>query len=96
MIEGAALAVGRGKCPLGPLQAKLGDPVPLFELVLPPRGAKAAVPVLAAASVAGIALVPYARRPRILSERIGMVMTNGSCDAPRGARTWRSGKADRS
>ena len=56
-VEAAALVAGRGSCPLGPLQTKLGDPVPLFELVLPPRAAKAAVPVLAAVSVVGIALV---------------------------------------
>ena len=53
--EGAALIVGRGNCPLGPFQSRLGDPVPLFELVLPPRAAKAAIPVLAAVAVAGIA-----------------------------------------
>jgi hypothetical protein len=57
LLEGGALVVGRGNCPLGPLQARLGDPVPLFELVLPPRAAKAAVPVLVAVSVAGLALV---------------------------------------
>ena len=56
-IEGAALVVGRGDCPVGPLQAEWGDPVPFFELVLPPRAAKAAVPVLAAVSVVGIAAV---------------------------------------
>lgn len=57
VIEGGALVVGRGNCPLGPLQARLGDPVPLFELVLPPSAAKAAVPVLAGLAVAGCALV---------------------------------------
>lgn len=51
--EGAALVVGRGDCPLGPLQERCGDPTPLFQLVLPPRPAKAAVPVLAAVAVAG-------------------------------------------
>lgn len=56
VIEGVALLVGRGNCPLGPLQRKLGDPVPLFELVLPPRAAKAAVPLLAGISVVGMAL----------------------------------------
>jgi len=56
-LESAALIVGRGNCPFAPLQARLGDPVPLFELVLPPRAAKAAIPVLAAASVAGIVAV---------------------------------------
>ena len=57
VVEGGALVVGGGDCPLGPLQAKIGDPVPLFELVLPSRAAKAAVPLLAAASVVGTALV---------------------------------------
>lgn len=54
-VEGGALIVGRGNCPMGPFQRRLGDPVPLFELVLPPRAAKAAIPVLAAIAVAGIA-----------------------------------------
>lgn len=58
--EGAALVLGRGDCPLGPYQARLGDPVPLFELVLPPRAAKAAIPVLAL--VAGIGLVAVVLR----------------------------------
>ncbi len=61
-VEGAALIVGRGDCPMGPLQAEWGDPVPFFELVLPPRAAKAAVPTLAAASIVGLAVVA-ARRP---------------------------------
>ncbi|MBB5788758.1 hypothetical protein [Jiangella mangrovi] len=55
--EGAALVIGRGNCPLGPLQRRWGDSVPLFELVLPPRAAKAAVPVLTAVAMAGIAAV---------------------------------------
>jgi len=62
-LEGVALIVGHGNCPFGPLQAQWGDPVPLFELVLPPRAAKAAVPLLTAATVAGI-LVVAVRRPR--------------------------------
>ena len=61
-LEGAGLVVGHGDCPMGPLQADLGDPVPLFELVLPPRAAKAAVPVLAWITVAGIVAV-VVRRP---------------------------------
>lgn len=64
-IEGIALVVGRGSCPLGPLQGRLGDSVPLFELVLPPRAAKAAVPVLCAMTVGGMVLV--ALRPPIES-----------------------------
>lgn len=62
MVEGGALVVGRGNCPLGPLQTRLGDPVPLFELALPPRAAKAAVPVLAAVSITGVALVTIRTR----------------------------------
>lgn len=54
LVEGGALVVGGGDCPMGPLQAEWGDPVPFFELVLPPRAAKAAVPLLAGATVAGL------------------------------------------
>jgi len=60
--EGAALVIGKGDCPVGPLQAAWGDPVPFFELVLPPRAARAAVPVLAIISVTGIGLL-ILRRP---------------------------------
>jgi hypothetical protein len=63
LSEGAALVVGRGDCPCGPLQTRLGDPMPLFELVLPPRAAKAAVPVLALITLAGLAGL-VVRRPR--------------------------------
>ncbi len=53
---------------MGPLQEKLGDPVPFFELVLPPRAAKAAVPILAAVTAGGILAVvlrpPRPPRPR--------------------------------
>ncbi len=67
LLEGAALVIGRGDCPFGPLQAKLGDPVPLFELVLPKRAAKAAIPVLLVIAVSGLAGVllrpPVDRHP---------------------------------
>ena len=53
-FEAVALVIGRGDCPFGPLQTRLGDPVPLFQLVLPPRAAKAAIPVLTVISVAGL------------------------------------------
>jgi len=55
--EGVLVAVNDGDCPLGPLQARAGDPVPLFELVLSPRAAKRAVPALGAVTAAGIALL---------------------------------------
>jgi hypothetical protein len=65
LVEGGALVVGRGNCPVEHLQAEWGDPVPLFELVLPPRAAKAAVPVLAVVSLAGIAALAV-RRPGLV------------------------------
>jgi hypothetical protein len=52
---GIALVVGRGDCPFGPFQGRLGDPVPLFELVLPRRAAKVAIPVLTGLALVGIA-----------------------------------------
>lgn len=57
LAQGAALVAGRGNCPLGPFQRQLGDPVPMFELALPPRAAKAAIPVLFAVAVAGMVAV---------------------------------------
>jgi hypothetical protein len=55
--EGVLVAANHGDCPLGPLQQRMHDPVPLFELVLPPRAARLAVPVLGAVTAAGIALL---------------------------------------
>jgi hypothetical protein len=55
--EGAALLVGRGNCPFGPFQARLGDPVPMFEWFLPPRQAKAAIPVLSLVALVGLVLM---------------------------------------
>jgi hypothetical protein len=57
LVQGVALVAGRGNCPLGPFQRQLGDPVPMFELVLPPRAAKAAIPVLFVVAVAGLIAV---------------------------------------
>ena len=57
LVQGAALVVGRGNCPFGPVQRQLGDPVPMFELVLPARAAKAAIPFLFAVAVAGMVAV---------------------------------------
>lgn len=73
VVEGTGLVFGGGDCPMSPLQDRLGDPVPFFELVLPPRAAKAAVPILAGVSAAGLIAValrspsrttPIRRRPR--------------------------------
>lgn len=60
-IQGAGLVAGHGDCPMTSLQHRLGDEVPMFELVLPPRAAKAAIPALAAVAVLGSVL---AFRPR--------------------------------
>jgi hypothetical protein len=65
-LEGAVVTANGGDCPLGPLQDRLDDPVPLFELVLSPGAAKRAVPVLGAVAATGIALLargPANRRP---------------------------------
>ena len=59
--EGVLVVANHGDCPLGPLQDRLGDPIPLFELVLSPRAARWAVPALGGVTVAGVALL--ARRP---------------------------------
>jgi hypothetical protein len=53
--EGVALVIGRGNCPFGPFQRSLGDSVPMFEWFLPPRAAKAAIPILAAVTLGGFA-----------------------------------------
>ena len=63
-VQGVALLIGRGNCPLGPLQQRVGDPTPLFELVLPPRAAKAAIPVLVSASLVGVGIVAARSRAR--------------------------------
>jgi hypothetical protein len=56
-IEGTLVAANHGDCPLGPLQARAGDPVPLFELVLSPRAARRAVPTLGAVTAVGLLLL---------------------------------------
>src|SRR5918995_6669216 len=55
--EGVLVTANRGDCPLGGLQQRLGDPVPLFELVLSPHAAKRAVPTLGAITVVGLVLL---------------------------------------
>ena len=55
--EGVLVTANHGDCPMGGLQEKLGDPVPLFELVLSPRAAKRAVPTLGAITAFGLALL---------------------------------------
>jgi hypothetical protein len=56
-VEAALVLLSGGNCPLAPVLRKLGDETPFFELVLPPRAAKLAVPVLGAVSVLGAVLL---------------------------------------
>jgi hypothetical protein len=67
--EGVALIVGRGNCPFGPLQRRLGDPVPMFELVLPPRAAKAAIPILTVITLTGFLAVAVRGDHRAVTSR---------------------------
>jgi hypothetical protein len=66
LIEGVLVVANRGDRPLGGLQQRLGDPVPLFELVLSPRAspraARWAVPTLGAITAAGLALLVVCSR----------------------------------
>jgi hypothetical protein len=56
-VEGVLVVLSGGNCPLGPALRRLGDETPFFELFLPPRTAKLAVPALAAVSVVGAVLL---------------------------------------
>jgi hypothetical protein len=56
-IECILVLSAGGNCPLGPWLQRLGDDKPFFELLLPPRAAKAAIPTLGAiATIGAIAL----------------------------------------
>lgn len=55
--EGILVVTNGGDCPLGPLGVRLGDPVPLFELVLPPRAARLAVPALGMLTALGVGIL---------------------------------------
>ncbi len=61
--EGVLVAANHGDCPLGGMQERLGDPVPLFELVLSPRAAKRAVPTLGTVAAGGLLLLMVRGRP---------------------------------
>lgn len=62
--QGVGVLIGQGDCPLAPLQRRLGDPTPCFELVLPPRVAKAAFPLLLAVTLGGFVAL-LVRPPRV-------------------------------
>ena len=75
-VEGVALAIGRGNCPFGPFQESLGDPVPMFEWVLPPRAAKAAIPILSVATWASFVGL-WLRPPRDKGTSFGKEASSG-------------------
>jgi hypothetical protein len=60
--EGLLVAANHGKCPLEGLQKRMGDPIPLFELILSPRAARRAVPALGAVTLVGVALLGRPRK----------------------------------
>jgi hypothetical protein len=66
--EGVLVVTNGGDCPLGPLGERIGDPVPLFELVLSPRAARRAVPTLGVVTAVGVGvLAARSRREAVTS-----------------------------
>jgi hypothetical protein len=57
VTEGVLVVTNRGNCPMGAVGDRIGDPVPLFELVLSPRAARRAVPTLGVLTAAGLGLL---------------------------------------
>ena len=57
VIEGVVVGLNHGDCPLGFIHHKVGDEKTFFELLLPRKAAKQAVPVLGAIAGVGIALL---------------------------------------
>jgi hypothetical protein len=60
--EGVLVVTNHGNCPLGPVGDRIGDAVPLFELVLSPRAARRAIPSLGVLTAVGLGLLA-ARSP---------------------------------
>lgn len=57
-MEGIAVfALNKGDCPLIHVQRKIGDDKPFFELLLPPRLAKQAIPVFALLTIVAILII---------------------------------------
>jgi hypothetical protein len=80
-VEGIAITAGRGDCPLGHLHRRYGDEKAFFELILPERAAKLAVPVLGVIASLGIVLL-FLPKIRLAPRRpVGSVAggTRSSC-----------------
>jgi len=57
-IEGIAVfALNRGDCPLIHIQRRVGDNKPFFELFLPPKLAKQAIPIFALLTVIAVLII---------------------------------------
>jgi hypothetical protein len=61
--ECVLVVTNHGNCPLGPVGDRIGDPDPLFELVLPPRLARRAVPALGVLTAVGLGLLAARSAP---------------------------------
>jgi hypothetical protein len=68
--EGVLVVANGGNCPLGPLGDRIGDPVPLFELVLSPRAARRAVPTLGAVTALGVAILAARSRRGMVTSSV--------------------------
>ncbi len=56
-IEGTLVILNHGHCPLAFIQRRFGDNVPFFDLILPPKYAKLAVPFFALLTLIGVILL---------------------------------------
>ena len=54
LIEGCVVLLNDGDCPLGTVHKKYGDEKDFFELFMPKRFSKRAIPVLSIVSVVGM------------------------------------------
>ena len=96
--EGVLVITNRGDCPLGALGERVGDPVPLFELVLSPRAARGAVPTLGAVTALGLGILAVRSRsatPRRPTRIPGRASSRTRVSGRRLRRRARSGFADR-
>lgn len=71
--EGALVVANGGNCPLRSAGDRIGDPVPLFELVVSPRAARYAVPALGVLTAAGLGVLAARSRtvPAVGSAVVG-------------------------
>ena len=68
--EGILVVTNGGDCPLGPLGDRIGDPVPMFELVLSPRAARLAIPTLGAVTALGVGILAARSRAGTLKSSV--------------------------